>query len=143
MKTIVIASGYFDPLHEGHIEYLKMAYFLGDTLTVIVNNDQQAQLKKGYSFMQEYSRMEILKSIKYVDEVVISIDTDLSVSKTLELLSEKQKGNKLIFAKGGDRSAGEIPERNICQERGIKIIDGLGKKIQSSSNLIKQVQVKD
>ncbi len=129
-EIIVAASGYFDPAHLGHIEYLKMAKELGDKLIVIVNNDRQAILKKGYEFMPFKERLEIVKSFKFVDDVFPSIDEDKSVCKSLA----KLKPN--IFAKGGDRFGGEIPETPICKELGIKIVDGLGAKIQSSSELI-------
>ncbi|MDO8564035.1 MAG: adenylyltransferase/cytidyltransferase family protein [Nanoarchaeota archaeon] len=108
-----------------------MAKKLGDKLIVIVNNDKQAALKKGKEFMPFKERVEIIKSIKWVDEVFPSIDEDRTVCKSLEAL------NPDIFAKGGDRMAGEIPEGEVCRRLGIKIIDGLGEKIQSSSTLIK------
>ena len=126
MIKVVAASGYFDPLHLGHIEYLKMARELGDKLVVILNNDKQTELKKGKVFMPLNERIEILKSLRFVDEVFVSIDEDKSVCKSLE----KLKPN--VFAKGGDRFIGEIPEAEICQRLGIKMIDGLGNKIQSS-----------
>ena len=73
---IVVASGYFDPLHIGHIEYLELAKKIGDKLIVIVNNDLQAKLKKGKSFMIEGDRMKIISSLKCVDETFLSIDSD-------------------------------------------------------------------
>ena len=130
-KTIVVASGYFDPIHVGHLEYLKLAKELGDELIVILNNDEQAKLKKTKPFMSEKERKIILESIRFVDKVFVSVDTDLTVCKSLEEISPD------IFAKGGDRFSHEIPESKICKELNIKIIDGLGDKIQSSSWLIK------
>ncbi len=132
---IIIASGYFDPIHAGHIEYLKLSRQLGDKLIIILDNDYQCILKKGKPFMPQEERAEILKTIKYVDEVFISIDQDKSVCKSIKVIAEKFKGNKVIFTKGGDRFSYEIPEAKICKELGIEIIDNLGKKIQSSSNL--------
>lgn len=130
-QIIVAASGYFDPLHVGHVEYLRKAKSLGDKLVVIVNSGKQAVLKKGFEFMPFKERMEIVKSIKFVDEVFQSIDEDKTVCKSLEALKPN------IFAKGGDRLSSEIPEAEICKKLGIKIIDNLGDKIQSSSDLIK------
>ena len=130
METIVAASGYFDPLHLGHIEYLMKARALGDKLIVIVNNDKQAHLKKGYEFMPFKERIEIIKALKFVDEVFPSIDEDRTVCKSLEKLKPH------IFAKGGDRFGHEIPETKVCDRLGIKVLDGLGDKIQSSSDLI-------
>jgi len=130
----IVASGYFDPIHIGHIEYLKLAKQLGGTLIVIVNNDKQAKIKKGFSFMNENERLEIVKNIKYVDEVFLSIDEDSTVCKSLEKLKPD------IFAKGGDRNSSNIPELEVCNKYNIKIVDGLGNKIQSSSDLISGVK---
>src|SRR3989344_220113 len=131
-KPIIVAtSGYFDPLHIGHVECLEKARKLGDKLIVIVNNEKQAALKKGKEFMPFKERMEIIRSIKWVDEVMGSVDEDRTVCKSIELANSLQKID--IFAKGGDRNSGEIPEKVICDKLGIKIIDGLGEKIQSSS----------
>jgi len=136
-KKIIVASGYFDPLHIGHIEYLKLAKKLGSKLVVIVNNDKQAKLKKGFSFMNEKERMEIVKSLFFVDEVFLSVDKHLSVCESLKKIRPH------IFAKGGDRFSSEIPESKVCKELGIEIVDGLGKKIQSSSDLIKNIKNKN
>ena len=134
-EKVVIASGYFDPLHVGHVEYLNMAKTLGDTLVVIINNDEQAKLKKGESFMNERDRLEIVYNLECVDEVLLSDDTDKSVSKSLRLVSQFKPMAELIFAKGGDRNFGEVPEVKTCGELGIEMVDNLGKKIRSSSDL--------
>ena len=132
----VAVSGYFDPIHIGHLEYLKMAKDLGDYLIVIVNNDYQSNLKKGKSFMNELDRVEIVKALKLVDEVFLSIDKDRTVCKSLEKLKPA------IFANGGDRSTEEIPEAEVCVNFNIKMIDGLGDKIRSSSEItgIKEIK---
>ena len=127
MKTVV-ASGYFDPLHIGHIEYLELAKKIGDKLIVIVNNDLQAKLKKGKSFMTEGDRMKIISSLKCVDETFLSIDSDQTQCKSLE----KIKPN--FFVNGGDRKNNEIPESGVCEKLNIEIVDGLGEKIRSSSD---------
>jgi len=127
MKTVAI-SGYFDPLHVGHIELINQAAKLGDELIVIVNNDDQATLKKGRPFMNQDDRANIVANIKNVDEVVLSIDYDKSVCRTLKLVKPD------VFAQGGDRHDDEVPEKGICKELGIKMIDGLGDKIRSSSD---------
>ena len=124
----VVASGYFDPIHVGHIEYLEMAAKLGDKLIVIVNNDNQAVLKKGAPFMTEGDRLKIVSSLKCVDEVFLSIDEDPTVCRSLQSVSPD------IFAKGGDRFVDEIPEATTCKEIGAEIVDGLGMKIRSSSD---------
>lgn len=132
----VAVSGYFDPIHIGHLEYLKMAKDLGDYLIVIINNDYQSNLKKGKSFMNELDRVEIVKALKLVDEVFLSIDKDRTVCKSLEKLKPD------IFANGGDRSTEEIPEAEVCVNFNIKMVDGLGDKIRSSSELtgIKEIK---
>ena len=132
-EKVVIVSGYFDPLHVGHLEYLRMASELGDQLLVIVNNDKQAILKKGESFMSEKDRMEIVFALECVDEVLISCDKDASVCKSLELAAQFKPMAHLIFAKGGDRHFGEVPEVDTCKKLGIEMIGNLGEKIRSSS----------
>ena len=121
-EKVVIVSGYFDPLHVGHLEYLQMASQLGDKLLVIVNNDEQAKLKKGESFMSERDRMEIIYALECVDEVLISCDEDSSVCKSIELAAQFKPMADLIFAKGGDRNFGEVPEVDICKKLGIEMV---------------------
>lgn len=132
---IVICSGYFDPIHEGHIEYLEKSASLGKVY-VIVNNDLQGEIKKGGCRIKERGRKEIIDSIKYVWKSMISIDTDRSVSKSIEKIVKENKGEEIIFTKGGDRFKSEIPEKGICNKLGVKIIDGLGEKINSSSKIL-------
>jgi cytidyltransferase-like protein len=119
-------------LHVGHIEYLKLAKQQGDKLIVIVNNDKQTVLKKGYEFMPFAERCEIIKALGFVDEVFPSIDQDASVCESIKAIKPH------IFAKGGDRFSYEIPEAAVCRELGIEIRDSLGAKIQSSSELVKR-----
>jgi cytidyltransferase-like protein len=127
--TSVAVSGYFDPIHVGHLEFLELAKKLGDHLIVIINNNLQAELKKGSTFMDEKDRMEIVAALRCVDEVFLSIDTDKSVCKSLEHIKPD------IFANGGDRSLDEIPETAVMKKYNIKMVDGLGSKIRSSSDL--------
>ena len=128
MKTVAV-SGYFDPIHPGHIEYLEMAKALGDKLVVIVNSNHQCALKKGKEFMDEQDRVKIVQALRAVDEVFLSIDTDKTVCASLEAIKPD------IFANGGDRHTGEVPESVVCKKHNIKMIDGLGEKIRSSSDL--------
>ena len=128
-KIRVAVSGYFDPIHVGHLEYLRMAKELGDSLVVIVNNNYQCKLKKGKHFMDENDRIEIVKALRFVDEVFLSVDLDRTVCKSLEKVKPD------IFANGGDRATSEVPETPICKKFNIKMIDGLGEKIRSSSSL--------
>jgi len=132
-KTIAV-SGYFDPLHTGHIEYFQKAKKLGGDLVVIVNTDKQAMIKKGYVFMPEDERINIISNLKMVDSVILSVDDDLTVCKTLEMIKPD------TFAKGGDRFDWNIPETKVCRELGIKIVHGLGEKVQSSSWLLEKIK---
>ena len=126
----ICASGYFDPLTVGHLEYFKMAKEkIGGNLIIIVNNDRQAILKKGKSFMNENDRMEIIKSLRYVDEVYLSIDEDRTVCKSIKSIIPKITH----FVNGGDQNNKNIPETSVCKELDIQLIDGLGDKIRSSS----------
>ena len=127
--TIVAVSGYFDPLHVGHLEYFVKAKELGDLLYVIVNSDFQAKLKKNTSFMTENDRLEIIQSLRIVDKAFLSIDKDKSVSNTLKMI------NPDIFGNGGDQIKGSILEEKTCSENNIKIVDCLGQKIRSSSEI--------
>lgn len=129
MSKIVCVSGYFDPLHIGHIEYFKKSRTLGDQLMVIVNNDKQAMMKKGKPFMTDVERMAIIAELECVDIVVKSIDQDLTVCATLQLIEPKPD----FFCNGGDQTNDVIPEADVCSYRNIKLVDGMGEKIQSSS----------
>lgn len=142
-KKIIITSGFFNPVHIGHINLMRESRKLGDLLVVIVNNDNQVRLKGSMEFMQEQERMGIIKSIHGVDQAVLSIDQDISVAKSLERVALQHPGAELIFAKGGDRNASNIPEeeKNVCEKFGIKIVNGVGgSKVQSSSWLLKKVR---
>ena len=131
-NKIVCVSGYFNPLHVGHIEYFEKSKALGNNLFVIVNNDKQSILKKGSSFMKEDERLKIIRSLKIVDMAILSIDDDRTVCKTLRAIRPH------IFANGGDQFNDKIPEKTICDELNIKLVDNLGEKIQSSSWLLKE-----
>jgi len=133
-KKVVVTSGYFDPLHHGHVELFKLSKQLGDYLIVVINNDTQTKKKKGYVFMSDIEKAKIISEFKCVDEVFISIDKEQPQINTLDYLRPH------IFAKGGDRYINEIPETPICRKNGIQIIDGVGAKVQSSSDLVSQAE---
>ena len=137
MKKGVIVSGYFNPLHKGHIEYLKLSKKKGDILIVIVNNDFQRELKGSKKFMDEKERQLIIAELRVVDKVYLSIDKDKSVSKTIQKIYNELKNEfELFFANGGDQDNSSILESKVCKELNIKMIDGIGSKIQSSSWLL-------
>ena len=140
-KNAVIVSGYFNPIHKGHIEYINLSKKLGDHLIVIVNNDFQRKLKGSKEFFDEEERQIILNNIKGVDKVYLSVDKDRTVIETLKLINE-DIGDKynLFFANGGDQNNDTIAERQICEKLQIKLIDNLGDKIQSSSWILKKKQ---
>ena len=137
-KKAIIVSGYFNPLHKGHIEYFHNAKKHGEKLFVILNNDDQVLLKGTKKFMDQEERMIILKELKVIDEVFLSIDTDKTVSDTIEkIYKEFSNEFNLFFANGGDQNNDSIPESLVCKRYGIKLIDGLGDKVQSSSWILK------
>lgn len=143
-KTIVIISGYFNPVHIGHIDMINHASSLGD-LYVIVNNDAQVFLKGSVPFMKDTDRVKILKNIKGVEKAILSVDDDKTVCKTIEKICNdinKEEYN-IIFANGGDkRNLDDIPEASICKHFNIEMLFGIGgEKIESSSSLI--VKAKD
>lgn len=145
MKTIVITSWYYNPIHPWHIECLELCKALGDELWVIINSDHQAKLKtwKSEIFQNENFRTQVVKAIRYVDEVFLSIDQDESVCKSIEVISKKIRKKyweetKIIFWKWGDRFAWNIPEVQTCKDCNIEIKDWLGAKIDNSSEYRKK-----
>lgn len=139
---IAITSGYFDPMHRGHLEMLELSRAQGDVLWVIVNNDAQAALKKGKAFIDQETRLAVTKALRVVDRAILAVDADGSVCATLELLLGEAKalGHEAVFCKGGDRHAGNIPELAVLRRHGALLIDGLGAKIDSSSRIIAQAR---
>ena len=145
MKTIVITSGYFNPIHPGHIECLELCKELGDELRVIVNNDKQVLAKTGNIFQDQDFRMRIVSSIKTVDEIFLAVDeVDLvndpliGICESLRTIASKIRNKygpatKIIFGKWGDRFAGNIPEVQVCKALWIEIKDWLWAKIHNSS----------
>ena len=141
MKVVVI-SGYFNPIHTGHLDYIKAASKLGDKLVVIVNNDEQVKLKGSVPFMDIYDRIRIVNAIKGVDRVVMSIDTCKAITKTLDSIYIEYAVNydfdSMVFANGGDVTPSNSREEYFCQSRRISTVYNVGgEKTQSSSELLK------
>ena len=140
MKKVVVVSGYFNPLHKGHLEYFEQAKQHGDELWVIVNSDLQRELKGSKEFMKEDERLQIVQALRVVDYAFISVDKDRTVCDSIALLRTMTFApyNQIAFCNGGDQTNHTIPEREVCEELGIELIDGLGDKVQSSSWLLKE-----
>ena len=134
-KKIVAVSGGFDPIHIGHVRMIQDARKLGNVI-VFLNTDEWLKRKKGYSFMTWSERAEILLSIKGVKEVYSAMDDDDTVCEALKFYKPD------IFANGGDRKRGKVPEYQVCEDIGIEMAFGIGgdDKPQSSSWLVDKVK---
>ena len=134
MVTVAV-SGYFVYPHVGHVRLMESAKKLGDKLVVIVNNDDQQKMKYGKILVPAENRVEVVKAFRFVDEVVVSIDEDRTICKTLEQIKPD------IFANGGDRNQGEIPEAVVCKKYGIEMVDDVGGgKADASSRIRKELE---
>jgi D-beta-D-heptose 7-phosphate kinase/D-beta-D-heptose 1-phosphate adenosyltransferase len=135
MIKVTVAGGW-DPLHIGHVRHIEEASKLGDWLIVLVSSDEDMLRKKGIVFMPLNERVEIMKSLRWVDEVIVTIDKDGTMAETLRMVRPN------IFAKGGDRTPDNMPsnEVDVCKEIGCEIVYSVGKRLQSSSALIKKAQ---
>lgn len=130
MKVIFV-SGYFNPLHGGHLDMIEAAAKLGDYLVVVVNNDRQQLLKKGKIILDEANRLRLIRALKGVDQVLLSIDEDPTVIQTVELIAHQYPDCKLVFAQGGDRDSDKVnPEVDVCHKYGIEIIYGVGTDVR-------------
>lgn len=139
-RTAVVVSGYFNPVHKGHLELFEQAKQLGDLLIVIVNSDHQRGLKGSKEFMDEEERLRMVEALKPVDFALISVDEDRTQCQTLkEVWAMFGRAFNIIFANGGDQTNTSIPEAETCEFLNIKLVDGLGKKVQSSSWLLKKL----
>ena len=138
MSSVVVVSGYFNPIHIGHVRLLQEASELGDKVVVIVNNDHQQQLKKGKIIMGQEERLEVVRAIRFVDEALIAVDEDPTILRTLEQVATSHPEATIIFANGGDRNtAANVPEAELCQRFGIEMRFDVGgtEKLNSSSNI--------
>ena len=137
-KIIVAVSGGFDPIHIGHIRMFQEAKALGDELVVILNNDNWLNKKKGYIFMKEDERKEILEALTIVDQVILTEheENPEDMSTCLEL----KRIRPHIFANGGDRKEDNIPEAMVCRQMGCDLAFNIGHggKVQSSSWLVER-----
>lgn len=135
---VVIVSGFFNPLHGGHLDMIEAAALLGDKLIVVVNNDVQQVIKKGKIILNEQNRARLIGALRVVDETVIAVDEDPPVIKTLQMIALQHEDDELIFANGGDRdSEKEVPETKVCQDYNIKMLFDVGgtEKADSSTRI--------
>lgn len=128
---VVIESGYFNPLHGGHLDMIEAGKAIGDRLIVIVNNDKQQLIKKGKVILDEDCRLRLIRALRDVDEAVLSIDEDSTQIRTLEMLADKYGDDELIFANGGDRDGERaIPETEVAHQRNIRLVFGVGTDVR-------------
>lgn len=135
---IVIVSGFFNPLHGGHLDMIEEASRMGEKLIVIVNNDVQQVLKKDKIILSEQNRSRLICALRFVDEVMVAIDDDPTVIKSLEKIATQYPDDELVFANGGDRDSEKaIPETEVCNEHEIKMVFGVGgnEKADSSTRI--------
>jgi glycerol-3-phosphate cytidylyltransferase/D-beta-D-heptose 7-phosphate kinase/D-beta-D-heptose 1-phosphate adenosyltransferase len=136
---IIIVSGYFNPLHGGHLDMIEAAKRMGDKLIAIVNNDVQQMQKKGKIILDENNRTRLVGALRDVDEVILSIDKDPTQIETLQLVANKYPDDELVFANGGDRdSTKAIPETEVCEKNNIEMVFGAGVGKPDSSTRINQ-----
>lgn len=134
---VVIVSGYFNPLHGGHLDMIEAAAVMGDQLIAIVNNDKQQILKKGKIILDEKNRLRLIRALKGVDQAVLSIDEDSTIIRTLEMIARQHPGDELIFANGGDRDTAKVvPEAEVCDKYGIEMRFDAGEGKPDSSTRI-------
>ena len=138
-------SGYFSPLHAGHLDMLEDAASRGDTLIVIVNNNRQQEAKKGRVIMDENDRLRIVKALRIVDRAFVAIDDDRTVCRSLELVAREFRDHRLIFANGGDRAPEFVPEADVCEANGIEMVFDMGgtEKTDSSSRINMELGLED
>jgi D-beta-D-heptose 7-phosphate kinase/D-beta-D-heptose 1-phosphate adenosyltransferase len=137
-----IVSGYFNPIHYGHIEYINGAKDNCDWLIAIINNDYQRILKGSKEFMDENHRLKIVSNLKAIDETLISIDKDKTQCESLKYLKNKYKNEELIFFNSGDRKENNLnsAEGEVCKIWKITEIILPLPKIYSSSKLLKNYE---
>ena len=142
---IGIVSGYFNPIHTGHLDYLEGARQECDILYVIVNNDHQVGIKGSKQFMDDNARLRIVRALRCVDKAMVSVDEDSTVVRSISKIHKRYADDPfmtgLYFMNGGDRKTYNTPEAQVCEELGIHLLYRVGGgKTQSSSTLLQKVK---
>ncbi len=126
MKTVIV-SGFFNPLHGGHLDMIEAAAALGDRLFIIVNNDVQQVMKKDKIILDEQNRLRLIEALRFTDEAMIALDNDPTVVKSLQAIAQMYPDDELVFANGGDRDNEKVvPEATVCHEYGIEMLFSVG-----------------
>jgi glycerol-3-phosphate cytidylyltransferase/D-beta-D-heptose 7-phosphate kinase/D-beta-D-heptose 1-phosphate adenosyltransferase len=138
VRRAAIVSGYFNPLHIGHLDMMEAARSLADALVVIVNNDAQQVLKKGKVISDETDRLRIVNALRVTDAALVAVDEDASVAASLEVVRAAYPGIDLVFCNGGDRSpdgdAVPTAEVDVCERHGIEMVWGVGGETKADSS---------
>ncbi len=138
VRRVAVVSGYFNPLHIGHLDMMESARALADALVVIVNNDAQQVMKKGKVITDETDRLRIVNALRVADAALVAVDEDGSVAASLEVIHAAYPGLELTFCNGGDRSPGGDPvptaESSVCERLGITMVWGVGGEAKADSS---------
>ena len=141
--TLVIVSGYFGPIHVGHLDMIEAGAAAGDELMVIVNNNAQQIMKKGKVVIDEADRLRIVEALRVVDHAMVAVDTDGTVCASLDHIANRFPEHRIVFGNGGDDRTNieEVPETEVCRRRNIEMVFGMGgdNKADSSSRLIEEL----
>lgn len=142
--TLVIVSGYFSPLHVGHLDLIEAGAAAGDRLVVIVNNNEQQRLKKGTVIIDEADRLRIVRALRSVDDAIVAVDDDATVSASIAEIAERHPDHRIVFGNGGDRKSGAVvPETEVCERYGIEMVFNFGgtEKADSSTRILAAMQL--
>jgi len=143
--TLVIVSGYFGPIHVGHLDMIEAGAAAGDELFVVVNNNAQQMMKKGKVVIDEADRLRIVKALRAVDHAMVAVDEDGTVCASLEAIATRFPDHRIVFGNGGDdrKNNEEVPESAVCRTFDIEMVFGMGglNKADSSSRLIEELDL--
>ena len=133
MKQVVLVTGGFDPLHSGHIAYIRAAREWGDVLVVGLNSDEWLTRKKGKAFMPLEERLAVMGELRSVDVLIVFDDSDGTAIDAINKVLEMYPGDMVIFANGGDRTLENIPEMVVDSNR-LQFVFGVGGEDKKNSS---------